>query len=82
MHLTISKTSMVTPHFFAFLAKVDHCLSAWQVLKKSVCGNVLGTNVLNVNNFSSGICFVDTIFGTAFANDIYFKKIIVPRGKI
>ena len=46
----ISKTSKVTPHlfffFFAFLAKVDHYLSAWQVLKKSVRGNVLGANVL------------------------------------
>ena len=36
----ISKTSSVTPHFFAFLAKADHYLSAWQVLKKSVRGNV------------------------------------------
>ena len=36
----------MTPHFFAFLAKVDHYLSAWQVLKKSVRGNVLGANVL------------------------------------
>ena len=30
------------PIFFAFLAKVDHYHSAWQVLKKSVCGNILG----------------------------------------
>ena len=30
----------VTPHFFfTFLAKVNHYLSTWQVLKKSVRGN-------------------------------------------
>ena len=46
----ISKTSTVTPHFFAFLAKVDHYLSAWQVLKKSVRGNVLGANVLKISS--------------------------------
>ena len=38
MHVR-SKTNLVTPHFFTFLAKVDHYLSAWQVLKKSVHGN-------------------------------------------
>ena len=42
----ISKTSTATPHFFAFLAKVGHYLSAWQVLKKSVRENILGANVL------------------------------------
>ena len=36
---------LVPPNFF-FLAKVDHYLSAWQVLKKSVCGNILGANIL------------------------------------
>ena len=35
-------------NFAAFLAKVDHYLSSWQVLKKSVGGNVLGANILNV----------------------------------
>jgi len=35
------------PHFFAFLVKVDHYLSAWQVLKKYVRGNILSANVLN-----------------------------------
>ena len=49
MHLRIPKTSTVTPHFlfyfFAFLAKVEHYLSAWQVGKKSVRGNILGANV-------------------------------------
>ena len=44
----ISKTSMVTPLFFCLLTKVDHYLSAWQVLKSSVHGNNLGANVLNV----------------------------------
>ena len=47
MHL-FSKTSTVTPHFFfAFLAKVDHYLSAWKLLNKYVRGNILGANVLN-----------------------------------
>ena len=27
----------MTSHFVAFLAKVDHYLSAWQVLKKDLC---------------------------------------------
>ena len=39
-----SKTKSVTP----ILANVDHYLSAWQVLKKSVRGNILGANVLKV----------------------------------
>ena len=43
----ISKTSSVIPIFFAFLAKVDLYLTLWQVWKKSVCGNILGVNVLN-----------------------------------
>ena len=45
----ISKTSPVTPLFFAFLAKVDYYLSAWQVLEKSVRGNILGANVLKLS---------------------------------
>ena len=40
--LDLSKTKSVTPIFFNFLAKVDHYLSAWQVLKKIVCGEQLG----------------------------------------
>ena len=45
----ISKTNTVTPFFFAFLTKVDHYLSAWQVYKKkSERGNILGANVLNI----------------------------------
>ena len=44
----ISKTNSVTTHFFfAFLAKVDLYLIVWQVLKKSVHGNILVANVLN-----------------------------------
>ena len=39
---------MVNPLFFFLLTKVDHYLSAWQVLKSSVRGNNLGANVLNV----------------------------------
>ena len=45
-----SKTKSVNPHFFfffVFFGKVDQYLSAWQVsLQKSVCGNILGANVL------------------------------------
>ena len=41
----ISKTNSVTPIFFTFLAKVDLYLTVWQVLKKSVRGNILGANV-------------------------------------
>ena len=52
----ISKTSTVTPYFFAFLAKVDHYLSAWQVKKKSVRGNVLGANVLKLHAVSDFVC--------------------------
>ena len=48
----ISKTSTVTPIFFAFLVKVDHYLSAWQVLKKSVRGNILGANILKAPNLN------------------------------
>ena len=29
--------------------ETNHYLSVWQVLKKSVCGNVLGANVLKRN---------------------------------
>ena len=43
----ISKTNSVT-------AKVDLYLTVWQVLKKSVRGNILGVNVLNkTKNLSS-----------------------------
>ena len=42
----ISKTSTVSPFFFACLTKVNHYLSAWQVLKKSVRGNGLKSSTV------------------------------------
>ena len=51
--------------FFGFLAKVDHYLSAWLVLKKSVSGNVLGQNVFKFvfhqEHFNEVICFVSVV---------------------
>ena len=41
----MSKTSTVTPIFLVSLAIVDLHLTAWQVLKISVGGNILGANV-------------------------------------
>ena len=47
-----SKMSTVIPvFFFTFSTKaaiLDHHLSAWQVLKKSVCENILGVDVTHI----------------------------------
>ena len=45
---------------FAFLAKVDHYLSAWQVKKKTVRGNILVANVLK-SIFSKRIIILFTM---------------------
>ena len=61
-----SKTSTVTPHFFfAFLAKVQHYLPAWQVKKKSVVGNILDANVLKQQKSNKAAGLEDAITAKA-----------------
>jgi len=54
----------VTPRFFAFLVKVDHNLSAWQVLKKSVHGNILGANIFTFEAINTNLGGINGQGGT------------------
>ena len=46
--------------FFAFLAKVDHYLPAWQLKKKSVRGNILDANVLNYSDTFANVSSLES----------------------
>ena len=78
-HLKITQAFKSAPHdleneqgdppffFFAFLAKLNHYLSAWQVKKKFVRGSVLGANVLN------------SVIGSKFSRHFFNKSEVKPK---